>query len=155
MNVAFATFRAADAVAIRVQPSQWVQAGIDMRELDPAQARDLEEQSIAWTARAADGRILCCAGFIETLAGVRANAWAMLAAGLGVRQHLAITRYARARIAESMLPRIECLTNDDGRCIKWAVAVGLQFRARLECWGANAEDVLLFDRIRRSAPCRP
>lgn len=148
--VSFADFRAEDALAIDVQPSQWRQGGIDTRELMPATARMLEGAGAAWTARAADGRVLCCAGLAEQFPGVQSFAWSILADRLGVRQHLEITRFARARIMRSAHRRIECVVEADpaGRCRKWAEAVGLSLRATVPCWGADSRTVLLMDRVR-------
>ena len=154
MSVVFRPFFWFDAVEIAVQPSQWVQAGIDARTMTEHEARDLAKRGAAWTAIGEDGRILCCAGIAEMFVGRQGTAWAMLAADLGVAQHLAITRFARARIAASPLVRVESLISDDptGRCAKWAQAVGLELEATLACWGAASETVFLYRRI---APCRP
>lgn len=150
MTVVFRPFHYADALSIAVQPSQWVQAGIDARCMSEEQARDLHARGAAWTAFAPDGRVLCCAGIAETFAGRQGTAWAMLATGLGIRQHLAITRFARERIAQSPLVRIESLIEADpaGRCAKWALAVGLTLEATLASWGAASETVFLYRRIR-------
>lgn len=154
MTVMFRRFFWFDALDIAVQPSQWVQAGIDARYMSEEQARDLGQRGPAWTAIGADGRVLCCAGITDVFAGRQGVAWAMLAADLGVAQHLAITRFAKARIAESPLIRIESMISDDptGRCAKWALVVGLELEATLACWGAASETVFLYRRI---APCRP
>ncbi|WP_061780751.1 hypothetical protein [Sphingomonas sanguinis] len=153
MSVAFRRFFWFDAIDIAVQPSQWVQAGIDARYMSEEQARDLARRGPAWTAIGDDGRLLCCAGITEIHAGRQGVAWAMLAADLGVAQHLAITRFAKAQIAASPLIRVESLISDDptGRCVKWASAVGLEHEATLACWGAASETVYLYRRI---APCR-
>lgn len=153
VGVSFAAFRAGDAMAIALQPSQYIEAGIDMRALDAAGAADLEANGPAWTARAADGRILCCAGFREIFAGRQAVAWSMLAAELGVRQHLAITRFARARFAESPLLRIESMfeARPDGRCAKWAETVGMVREGLLHAWGPASVPVFVYARIK---PCR-
>lgn len=147
--VTFSAFKGGDALAIALQPSQWIEAGIEASRLTPEGAAALEASGAAWTARDAGERILCCAGFAETFAGRQATAWAWLAADLGVRAHLAVTRFARARIAESPLRRIESLIADTAPCRKWASAVGLALNARLECWGADSGTVLLYARVRR------
>lgn len=149
MTVSFAAFEPADAVAILVQPSQWVQAGIDARTMTIDAACDLAARGAAWSARDPQGRLLCCAGIVETFPGRQGTAWAMLAEALGVRQHLAITRFARARIAGCGLVRVESLVDADpaGRCAKWATAVGLTFNTVLHGWGADSGTVLLFDRV--------
>lgn len=149
-TIQFEPFRARDALAIQLQPSQWVEAGIEARGMSIEQARDLEGN--AWTAwRMGPGlnmRILCCAGFRELFPGRHAVAWALLARDLGPRALLAITRFARARIAESPLARIECLTRDGAAERGWAEAVGLRLRAELPGWGATSETLCLFDRVK-------
>ena len=62
MSVSILPFRAQDALDLALQPSQWIEAGIECRALDPDQAAAMEASGPAWTARARDGRVLCCAG---------------------------------------------------------------------------------------------
>lgn len=149
-GIQFEPFRARDALNIQLQHSQWVEAGIEARGMTIEQARDLEGS--AWTAwRMGPGlnmRILCCAGFRELFPGRHAIAWALLAAGIGPRALLTVTRFARARIAESPLVRIECLTRDGRAERRWAEAVGLAFRAALPGWGAASETICVFDRVK-------
>lgn len=153
MTVSFRAFAPEDAAQLQLQPSQWMQAGIAADAMTAEQATALHGQGEAWTAMAADGRLLCCAGIAELFPGRHGIAWSMLASDLGVRQHMAITRFARDRIAASPLPRIECLVEDDaaGRGAKWAEACGMRLRAAMPMWGPASADVLLFDRIK---PCR-
>ena len=153
-RVFFREFRAADALAIRLQPSQWVEAGIIAAEIAPDDARMLEASGPAWTAVAPDGRILCCAGFVCTFCtpegvGVQATAWAMLAKGIG-SAHLAITRFARRQFAESPLARIEAIVraDDDGQACRWAELVGMKMAHVLHRWGLSSETHFLFERIR-------
>ena len=115
-----------DALDLALQPSQWIEAGIECRALDPDQAAAMEASGPAWTARARDGRVLCCAG-IGTMyfdAGGRPAhgvAWAMLSSRIGAA-HVAITRFARRAIAESPFRRIEAIVqaDDGGEACRWA-----------------------------------
>lgn len=148
MRVHFRPFVPRDALDIELQPSQLIEAGLNAGAMSIEAAHDLILNGVAWTAeQAGSGRILCCAGFYETFAGLQATAWARLCANLGASAHLAITRFAQARIAESPLRRIECMVADDGRAIRWAEAVGLVREATLECWGAASETVHVHRRI--------
>lgn len=152
--VAFRSFLAGDVVQLALQPSQHVTLGITRPVHSIDDGRELEACGPAWTAYApSNGRILCCAGFKELWpAGERSGghgvAWAMLAGGLGAA-HLAITRFARERIAESPLTRIEAIVRAgvEAEC-SWARLVGLELAAVLRAWGPDAETHLLFERIR-------
>lgn len=145
--VSFRAFEPGDFLRLQVQPSQSM--GLDAGLLDLDDARDLAAHGQAWTAIDGDGRLLCCAGFREIYAGRHAIAWALLAEGLGAA-HLAITRFARARIAESPLVRIEAVVRANVPAEPaWARVVGLGLEARLAAWGATSEDHLLFSRVNR------
>lgn len=153
MSVEFFTFDARDALRIRLQESQLVELGIDSSAgLTIEQARDLEHGA-AWTARIVHkgcllGRVLCCAGFREQFPGKQGIAWAMLAAGLSPAELLAVTRFARDRIAASTLSRIECLTADRAPERQWAELVGMRFNTLLHGYGAASETVCLYERVR-------
>ena len=147
MTVQISKLVAADALEIQRQPSQAVQLGIE-RAMTPAEAEDLADgPGEAWAARY-HGRIVACLGLRETFPGRQAVAWAILADGLG-GAHLAITRFARRRIIDSQLRRIEALVRRDvaAECA-WAKAVGLTARCVLPCFGAASEAHVLFDRVR-------
>jgi hypothetical protein len=147
-GVVFRDFLPADVVALALQPSQHVCLGVTRAVHSIEDGEELAEGGEAWTAAAPDGRILCCAGFKHLWPGRHAIAWAMLGVGLGPA-HLAVTRFARDRIAESPLSRIEAIVRASvaAEC-KWAKAVGLRLRADLPQWGPDGETHLLFDRIR-------
>lgn len=151
-GVIFYDFQAADVAAIDLQPSQWVEAGIDMRALrdNPDYAPNLERAGRAWSARAGDGRLLCCAGIAEQFKGRHGVAWAMLAANLGAAAYLAITRFARAQIAASPLKRIDALVTaeDDGRAAAWAKLCGFTLNTVMHHWGAAGDSILLYERLR-------
>ena len=95
-----------------------------------------------------DGRIVACVGLRETFPGRQAVAWAILACDLGAA-HLAITRFARRRIIDSPLRRIEAIVRAEmpAEC-SWAGLVGLSPRCVLPCFGALSEPHVLYDRVR-------
>jgi hypothetical protein len=147
MSVAFRPMRAIDALAIARQPSQRVQLGL-VREITLEEAEDLANGGEAWTAEDADG-IAACIGLRETFPGRQAVAWAILRAGLG-RSHLAVSRFARARIAASPLARIEAIVKTDAE-IAWAKLVGLTPAHVLRAFGQASETHLLCERIREAS----
>jgi hypothetical protein len=144
--VEFRPFLAGDLVQLALQPSQRLELGVD-QPLSMEYGRDLAANGPSWTAYQR-GRILCCAGFRETFAPVQAVAWAMLAEGIG-GAHLAITRFARLQIAEAPYRRLEAIVEaKNGRAVAWAQMVGLQINTMLECFGANSEPHILFERVK-------
>lgn len=153
MNVSIEPMIAAEALAIQRQASQRVQLGIE-REMSFEEACGLADgPGEAWTVRVPDGdswRIVACLGLRETFPGAQAVAWAILAEGLG-HAHLAITRFARRRIAESPLPRIEAIVRADVAAeVAWASLVGLKPAHVLRCFGAKSETHILCERIREA-----
>lgn len=142
--VAFRAATPSDIVMLRVQPSQAI--GFDGVAMEAGEACDLVMNGDAWTAHEGD-RLLCCAGF-RLVYPSHAIAWALLAEGVGAA-HVAITRFARARIADSPIRRIEALVRAKVPAERrWAELVGLEFNALLRAWGEHGEDHLLFERIR-------
>jgi len=138
---------AADAIDIQRQVSQRVQLGIE-RDMSIEEAEELAAgPGEAWTVRH-DDRIAACVGLRETFPERQAVAWAILAEGVGAA-HLAVTRFARRRIAESPLRRIEAIVRAEvpAECV-WARLVGLQAAHVLRCFGARSETHVLFERIR-------
>lgn len=147
MTIAIAPMIAADAVEIQRQASQRVQLGIE-RDMSLEEAEALADGAgEAWTIRQGD-RIVACVGLRETFIGRQAVAWAILAEGIGAA-HLAVTRFAKRRIASSPLRRIEAIVRADvpAECA-WARLVGLQAAHVLRCFGAQSETHVLFERIR-------
>lgn len=103
-------------------------------------------QGQAWTAEAADGRILACAGILPLYAS-HGLAWALFASDIGTA-FTGITRAARRAIAVSPLKRIEALVRaDHARGLDWAQAVGLRPNATLRAWGPQGIDHVLYERI--------
>ena len=147
--IAVATpMQAADALQIQRQASQLVQLGLE-RHITLEEADDLATGGEAWTLREsadADARIVACVGLRELFPGRQAVAWAILAEGLGAA-HLAVTRFARRRIAASPLRRIEAIVRTDAECA-WAKLVGLTPAHVLRCYGGASETHVLFERIR-------
>lgn len=154
MTVRFTPMIAADAVAIQRQASQRVQLGLE-REMTWEEAEALADgPGEAWTATirtgAAEARIVACLGLRETFEGRQAVAWAILAEGIGAA-HLAISRFAKARIAASPLPRIEAIVLASVHAeVAWAKLVGLQPVHVLRRFGAQSETHLLCERIREA-----
>jgi hypothetical protein len=137
--------RGADALAIQRQASQRVQVGLE-RDMTIEQADELASEPEAWTAEQ-DDRIVACLGLRETFVGVQAVAWAILAEGVG-SAHLAVTRFARGRIAGSGLRRIEAVVRAGvpAECT-WAKLVGLDAAHVLRNFGARSETHVLYERI--------
>lgn len=151
MSVTFRPMAAGDIVQLALQPSQHKCLGMTRVAHTIEDGAELVKGGPAWTAIGADGRILACAGFTilwpanERTKG-HAMAWAMLAEGLGAA-HLAITRYARARVAEAPYSRLEAIVRDGEAEKAWAWHVGFRDPHRLRAWGPEAEDHLLYVRI--------
>ncbi len=153
MTVRITKMTAADAMEIQRQASQRVQLGID-RTMSIEEAEDLAAgPGEAWTARhvaraGGDPRIIACLGLRETFPGAQAVAWAILGDGIGAA-HLAVTRFARRRIIDSPLRRIEAIVREEmpAECT-WARLVGLSARCVLPCFGALSEPHVLYDRVR-------
>jgi NaMN:DMB phosphoribosyltransferase len=139
---------ASDALVIQRQASQRVQLGLE-RDMTIEEADSLIEDGEAWTA-IADERIVACMGLRETFPGRQAVAWAILAEGVG-GAHLAVTRFARRRIAQSRLARIEAIVRAavPAECA-WAKLVGLQAAHVLRCFGAQSETHVLYERVREA-----
>lgn len=145
--ISIAPLIATDALEIQRQPSQRVQLGLE-REISLEEAEEIAAgPGEAWTVRH-HGRIVACIGLRETFPGRQAVAWAILAEGLGAA-HLAVTRFARARIATSPLRRIEAIVRAETHAESiWARLVGLQAAHVLRSFGAQSETHVLFERIR-------
>jgi len=147
VTVAIAAMKPVDMLVIQRQSSQLVQLGIE-RTVTMEEAEAIAEgDGEAWTARY-QGRIVACLGLRETFPGRQAVAWAVLAEGLGPA-HLAITRFARARIRASSLARIEAIVREAVPAeAAWAQLVGLAPAHVLRCFGAQSETHILCERIR-------
>ena len=148
MRVTIRPMVASDALVIQRQASQRVQLGLE-RDMTIEEADSLIEDGEAWTA-IADERIVACMGLRETFPGRQAVAWAILAEGVG-GAHLAVTRFARRRIAQSRLARIEAIVRAavPAECA-WAKLVGLQAAHVLRCFGAQSETHVLYERVREA-----
>lgn len=146
MSVAIRPMVPNDAMRIQRQASQRVQLGLS-RDMTIEEAEALAEGPEAWTATDGD-RVIACVGLRETFPGVQAVAWAILCDGIGAA-HLAVTRWAKARIAGSGYRRIEAIVRADvdAEC-RWAKAVGLTPAHVLRNFGAASETHILFEAIR-------
>lgn len=146
MGVEIRPMIAADVLAIERQPSQRVQLGF--RETpSEADAQGLIDDGEAWAAVDGD-RVIACFGIRETFPGKQGVAWAILSSAVGAA-HLAITRFAKRRIAESPLVRIEAIARVaiSAECV-WPRLTGLQAAHVLRKFGAASEDHMLFERVR-------
>lgn len=143
---------AGDLVQLALQPSQHVTLGISKPVHSLEDGEEMVAAGPAWSA-IAGGRVLCCYGFAMVWpagpgTGGHALAWALLAEDVGAA-HLAITRFARATIAESPITRIEAIVRADVDAeVNWARMVGLNQVAELRAWGPDGKTHLLFERIR-------
>lgn len=150
--VRFREFLAGDVVQLALQPSQRIVLGMTSDATTIAHGEGLAAIGPAWTA-IHDGRVICCAGFnvlwpANALGGGHAVAWALLAGGIGAA-HLALSRFARAKIEGSGFARIEAVVRADApREAAWAAAVGLKRAALLHCWGPEAKPHFLYERVR-------
>lgn len=152
-GVTFRAMCAGDVVRLELQPSQHDYLGMTRPAHGLEDGEELVGGGPAWTAVAADGRILCCAGFrylwppTNMFTG-HAVAWALLARDLGP-DHLAVTLFARRQIEESPIGRIEAIVRAGVSAEPvWARLVGLRRRALLRKWGPEGKTHLLFERIR-------
>lgn len=168
LDIRFSTLRPGDLKAIALQPSQRLALGM-MGEITDEIAELVAEQRVAWTVRAADGRILCCFGIVETFAELQGWGWAMLAEGLGAA-HLQLTRFIQGQVVACNLPRLELLARcatvaahlDAGSAlrvalrhatpeVRWATLLGLEPVHVLRNYGAASESYVLFERLQAIA----
>lgn len=160
----------ADLMAIVPQQSQRFTIGVDTRETGAAEAELLAAQREAWAIRS-EGALIACFGINEPFPGRQGVAWAVLAEGIG-NAHLAMTRFARSRIEQCGLRRIEAIVRSadaeaildhfpalDGaqlldavlalatpECV-WARLVGLKPAHVLRKYGGFGETHVLFERL--------
>jgi len=150
--VTFRDMLAGDVVQLALQPSQHAYLGITRAVHGIEDGEELVAGGPAWTAIAADGRILACFGakFLWPPKGDftgHAVLWALLAAGLGFAQ-VALSRFIAERIAGSDIARLEAIVRADVAAEpRWAAAVGMKRRAVLRRWGPEGADHILFERI--------
>jgi hypothetical protein len=142
-GVSFRPLLALDLAMLQLQPSQR-QLGLADITLEMAPAF---EAGSSWTALKG-GRVLCCAGLHRPFRNWHATAWAMLAEDLG-HAHVAITRFARAQIAEYPARRVEAVVRMEVPAEqRWAELVGLRFESDLPGWGPHERGAMLYSRIR-------
>ena len=169
MQPVFSILTGDDLREIQVQPSQRSGFGLDgtvSEEMIPFYLAGPQ----AWACRL-NGRLIACFGVAEQHAGMQGVGWALLAAGLGPA-HVALTRKARAALADCDLGRVEALVRgpdiehelakrpwlDAGqklaialavptREMRWASALGLEPAHVLRRFGPHAETALLYERI--------
>ena len=147
----FRPMLAGDALLLELQDSQHFELGLFHSHFTFEQGEQLADNGLAWAA-VRGTRIVAIAGFLETYKG-QAVAWAALSGQVGA-DHLAITRYARMRIAEVIerktYHRIECLIEADNEAaMTWAMCIGLELGYRMRAYGAEATDHFLFEKVAR------
>ena len=167
--VTFDRLTGADLLAIDRQPSQRMAMGVT-GAFTPEEAAVLASQPESWAVRR-DGALIACLGIMETFPGAQGVAWAILASGIGA-SHLAISRFAKARIAGAGLARVEAVTRgpdadaivaampgiDPGMLLaaimatptpecRWAALLGLAPAHVLRKFGGAGETHVLFERI--------
>jgi len=136
---------AADMPLLRLQKAQQWFLGPEL-QLDEAYGASLLAAGPAWTVLRADGSILACCGYGEHNARY-ASCWSLLAEGLG-RDHLALTRIVRERIAAAPYDAIDALVRaDHPAALRWARLVGLTYLAHLRRRGPGGEDYVAYERI--------
>lgn len=137
---------AVDVTRLQLQPTQRLFLGPD-RPLDLDYGEGLIAAGPCWAAERADGSIMACLGFAEQGPGY-AVCWALLSDRLG-RDHLALSREARARMLGAPYRRIEALIRTDHpKGAQWAQLLGLQFAFRVRAAGPAGEDFDLFELVR-------
>lgn len=165
------------------QPSQTLTLGLAAGIDERYAAELIAAPGQCWAAIAGDleranpeqgSRVLALFGLIEIFRFKQATGWAVLAQGLGAH-HLGITRFAAARIAESVYHRIEIIAEcadaepllermgplDPGQLVaaltvpalrtagvRWALALGMTPAAVLRKYGAASETHMLFEQVR-------
>lgn len=131
-------FDPADVAAMTVQPAQ-AAAGVDWAAL----ARANHAAGPAFTARAADGRVLLCGGAVEVHAGY-ATLWSVLAADAGPYL-LALTRRVRWFVEKLPHARIDAHVRGghrEGR--RWMRSLGFAREARLHQAFPDGADAIIF-----------
>lgn len=137
---------AGDALLLDLQPSQYLEFGIEHREFTFAEAEELADGGEAWTAHRGS-RILGIAGFRQVFAG-QAVLWAALSSEIGA-DHLACTRFARQRIEAAPYRRLEAIVEaGNERAIAWARLVGLEPAHVLHGYGNAGTPHILFEKVR-------
>ena len=125
MTVTLSPFVTADLDWLFLEPVQQEWLGATSPILDHDYGRAVLESGPCWTARDAAGWVLGAGGFQEFGSGY-AIAWALMAQGIG-RDHMALTRAVRAKIAEAPYSRVEALIRDDWPpARRWAQLLGLR-----------------------------
>lgn len=160
----------ADLLAIERHPAQTFQLGL-FAAVTLEGAEELAEQGECWTCFVGD-RAVACVGIGETFPGVQGVAWGVLGVGVGAA-HLTVTRWARERVRQSPLLRLEAIARSaDAEAIVaahpgidqasllaavlatptpetiWAKLCGFRAAHVLRKFGAASETHVLFERIR-------
>jgi hypothetical protein len=135
-TVTLSPFVPADLDWLFLEPVQQAWLGATSPVLDEDYGRAVLECGPCWTARDGNGWVLGAGGFQEfgrswdaansERGGGYAIAWGLVAQGVG-RDHLALTRLVRAKIAEAPYGRVEALIRADWPpARRWARMLGLR-----------------------------
>jgi hypothetical protein len=134
MSIFLSPFVPSDLDWLFLEPVQQQWLGSASPVLDEDYGRQLVEAGPCWTARDSKGWVLGAGGFHEMAAspsaassqrGSYAIAWALVAQGLG-RDHAAVTRLVRQKIASAPYGRVEALIRADWLpARRWAALLGL------------------------------
>ncbi len=107
MTVAISHLAPADLLELEPQASQRRTLGVDTRSVAADEAEDLAGDVEAWAVRS-HGRLIACFGIRDLFAGRHGGVWAILGEGIGAA-HLAMTRFARSRVAACGLARVDAI----------------------------------------------
>lgn len=142
----FRDMLAGDAVLLELQPSQHYELGRFHAAYTLEEGHELVDNGDAWTAHRGI-KIVTIAGFRELFPG-HALVWASLAGDIG-SDHLAVTRFAREKIANTRFRRLEAIVDAaDRRAVAWAELVGLTPVHTLRGYGPEGTDHILFERVK-------
>lgn len=144
----FRDMLAGDAVLLEMHPSQYFEFGRFHAAYTMEEGQELVDNGDAWTAHRGS-RIITIAGFRDVFGnGSQAVVWASLALDIGA-DHLAVTRFAREKIANARFRRLEAIVEaSNARAVKWAEMVGLTPVHTLRGYGPEGADHVLFERIK-------
>ncbi len=173
-DVMFARLTAEDLMAIVRQPRQRMLYGIDAAP-DADEAAALAAEAVAWSCFKREGegkRLIACFGIGALFARAHGVAWAVLASDIGVRTHLALTRFVRGEVERADFARLELIARandlepfiasmgpfDSGEIvalaekvatpeIRWAKMIGFTPAHLLRRYGAAGESYMLCERF--------
>lgn len=133
-----------DLPRLVLQPSQIGRLGIYAPAHDEKHGRELVASGPAWAAEEGE-RMLCLAGFAEVFPGRQAIAWALIADGVPLANHVRMLGFMRLRLAEQSYRRIEALARAASLAeCNWLRRLGFVTEGVMRNWGPLSEDHVLF-----------